>query len=344
MSGGVDSSVTAALLKEQGHQVTGVTMRLRASADIPAGEEGIESAREVARALGIDWQAIDVSTEYQREVIRYFCREYLSGRTPNPCLACNRYIKFGVLHNRAREAGIDFDFFATGHYARAEIDTVSGRYLLRKGKHEKKDQSYFLAFLSQEQLGHCIFPLGEYAKDEVRKIAAGLGLKVANRPESQDFACGGFSPALLGQVPRGPVMDRDGNILGEHRDIPFYTIGQRRGLGLTAKSPLYVTGIDAGKQAVIVGNRKDVFSDELDASGMNWVAMPPPAEPFPAKARIRYRHTEAEALITPLGDNRVHVKFQEPQMAITPGQAVVLYRGDTVLGGGTIEGSGKGQI
>ncbi len=340
MSGGVDSSVTAALLKELGHQVSGVTMRLRASASAPASEEGIESAREVAQALGIRWQVIDVSPEYQREVIRYFCREYLAGRTPNPCMACNRYIKFGAFLARAREAGFDFDCFATGHYAHVELDSKSGRYILRKGAYEKKDQSYFLAFLSQEQLGHCVFPLGGYAKAEVRKIAAGLGLRVAERPESQDFACGGFSPELLGPVPRGPLMDKGGNILGEHRGIPFYTIGQRHGLGLSSAAPLYVTSIDAGKQAVIVGGREDIYSDELEASGMNWIAMLPPTTPFPAKAKIRYRHTEAEALVTPLDDNRVNVKFHEPQMAITPGQAVVLYRGDVVLGGGIIESSG----
>ncbi len=346
MSGGVDSSVAAALLKEQGHQVTGVTMRLRASASAPASEEGIASAWEVAHALGIKWQVIDVSPEYQREVIRYFCREYLSGRTPNPCLACNRFIKFGALLERARETGIDFDCFATGHYARVELDNITSRYILRKGIYEKKDQSYFLAFLSQEQLGRCVFPLGGYVKAEVRKIAASRGLIVAARPESQDFACGGFSPELLGQVPRGPLMDKEGNVLGEHRGIPFYTVGQRHGLGLSSAAPLYVTAIDAGKQAVIVGSREDVLSNELEASGMNWVAISAPTEPFPAKAKIRYRHTGAEALITPLGGNRVSMRFHEPQMAITPGQAVVLYRGDVVLGGGTIESSGHraGQI
>ncbi len=347
MSGGVDSSVAAALLKERGYEVSGVTMKIWDGHDQPGigrrhgcygpgEEEDIEDARKVARLIGIDHHVLDLRQEYKTEVLDYFCREYLSGRTPNPCLKCNRRVKFDALQKKTRQSGIDFDYFATGHYARVEYNKDRDRYLLKKGRDLSKDQSYFLASLSQAQLGHLLFPIGEYTKEEVRKIAGNLGLVVKDKPESQDFIEGGYA-SLLGKAAPGPIMDSAGNMLGEHRGIPFYTIGQRKKLGISAKEPLYVTDIDPKGNAVIVGTKEEVYKDELIASGLNWIAIKELKQPAKAKARIRYLHNEAEATLTLMGEDKVYVKFNEPQMAITPGQAVVFYDGEIVLGAGTID-------
>jgi tRNA-specific 2-thiouridylase len=347
MSGGVDSSVAAALLKKQGYQVAGVTMKTwageaspvkgaRHACCGPGEEEDIEDARRIAQVLGIPIYILDLTQEYRAEVLDYFCQEYLSGRTPNPCLRCNRRVKFDALVQKTEKSGLDFDYFATGHYARVEYDEAKKRYLLKKARDLNKDQSYFLAFLTQEQLGRAIFPLGNYTKAEVRQMAADFGLSVANKPESQDFAAGGYS-SLLPAMPPGPILDRQGNKLGEHRGISYYTIGQRKGLGLSRPEPLYVIDIDREKNAIIVGRKEEVYQDKLIASGMNWIAIEKLGQPIEVRTRIRYRHREGEATVTPLGDDRVYVKFREPQLAITPGQAAVFYRDDIVVGGGTID-------
>ncbi|UCH43183.1 MAG: tRNA 2-thiouridine(34) synthase MnmA [Dehalococcoidales bacterium] len=347
MSGGVDSSVAAALLKEQGYQVCGVTMQTwnggltaplepRHGCCGPGEEEDIEDAQNVARTLGFPLHVLDMRQEYENEVLDYFRQEYLAGRTPNPCFRCNRRIKFDGLLARSREYGIEFDFFATGHYARIKHDPDSRRYLLKKARDTSKDQSYFLASLSQEQLSHSLFPLGDYTKEAVRKIALELGLKVKNKPDSQDFISGGYQ-SLFGKTEAGRILDGEGNVLGEHRGISGYTIGQRRGLGIAAREPLYVTAIDAEENTVRVGFRNELYQDSLVAGSLNWIAIDDLKEPARLMARIRSAQNEVPATVTPLGEDMVHVTFSEPQMAITPGQVVVFYRGDTVVGSGIIE-------
>lgn len=352
MSGGVDSSVVAALLKEKGYEVIGVTMKIWDGEALPEerrhhgcygpGErEDIEDARKVTQVLGIPLYTFDLRQEYRIEVLDYFCHEYLLGRTPNPCIRCNRRVKFDALLKKARDSGLEFDYFATGHYARVEYDEGKRRYLLKKAGDMAKDQSYFLFALSQEQLGNSLFPLGNHAKEGVRKTARDLGLGVDHKPESQDFVAGDYS-SLLSEVARpGPILNKEGKILGEHRGIPFYTIGQRKGLGISAGVPLYVIAIDPEMNAIVAGSKEEVYGDELVASELNWIAIERLQQPIEVKAKIRYLHEEAEAVIAPLDEEKVRIKFKEPQMAITPGQAVVFYDDDTVIGGGTIERTGR---
>ncbi|RLB25877.1 MAG: tRNA 2-thiouridine(34) synthase MnmA [Deltaproteobacteria bacterium] len=352
MSGGVDSSVAAALLKEKGYEVIGVTMKVWDGETLPANgtrhacygpgeEEDLEDARKVAQVLRIPLNIFNLRQEYKIEVLDYFCHEYLSGRTPNPCIRCNRRVKFDALLRKARDTGIEFDYFATGHYARVEHDEGRSRYLLKKAKDMAKDQTYFLFALSQEQLSSALFPLGNHTKEEVRKMARDLELGIDDKPESQDFFAGDYS-SLLGKVARpGPILNKEGEILGEHRGIPFYTIGQRKGLGISSKEPLYVTAIDQEKNVIVVGPKEEVYGDELVAMELNWIAIQELSRPVDLKAKIRYLHKEAEAMVIPLDEDKVHVKFKEPQMAITPGQAVVFYDDDTVIGGGTIERAGR---
>ena len=352
MSGGVDSSVAAALLKEKGYEVIGVTMKVWDGETLPANgtrhacygpgeEEDLEDARKVAQVLGIPLNIFDLRQEYKIEVLDYFCHEYLSGRTPNPCIRCNRRVKFDALLEKARDTGIEFDYFATGHYARVEHDESRSRYLLKKAKDMAKDQSYFLFALSQEQLSNSLFPLGNHTKEEVRKMARDLELGIDDKLESQDFFAGDYS-SLLGKVARpGPILNKEGEILGEHRGIPFYTIGQRKGLAISSKEPLYVTAIDQEKNVIVVGPKEEVYGDELVAMELNWIAIQELSRPVDVKAKIRYLHKEAEAMVIPLDEDKVHVKFKEPQMAITPGQAVVFYDDDIVIGGGAIERAGR---
>ncbi len=348
MSGGVDSSTAAALLKDQGHEVVGVTMKIWGGEALPeerghhgcygpGEEEDIEDARKVARILGIPFYVFDLTREYKSEVLDYFCGEYLSGRTPNPCIRCNCLVKFDALVKKAQDSGIEFDYLATGHYARVEYDESRRRYLLKKARDLKKDQSYFLFALSQEQLGHLLFPLGNYTKEKVRRIASNLGLGLDGKSESQNFISGGYYSLVKTAAQPGPILNRQGDILGQHQGISFYTIGQRRGLGISAEEPLYVTAIDPERNAVIISNKEEVYGDELIASELNWIAIERLRQPIEVKTKIRYRHKEVEAVIAPLGEDRVYVKFKEPQMAITPGQAVVFYDDNTVIGGGTIE-------
>ncbi len=351
MSGGVDSSIAAAVLKEEGYQVVGATFQIWSS-DKPAYDvdgyrsyyrvNAVEDAKIVADSLGIPHYVLNVQNVFSQKVIANFCREYSLGRTPNPCIMCNKYIKFGTLLEKARELGADF--VATGHYARIEKDKTSGRYLLKKGVDQRKDQSYFLYALTQEQLEHALLPIGNFAKQRVREMVIELGILAADKPASQDICfipdndCPKFFNEYFPQgVKPGPILDRKGNILGEHRGILFYTIGQRKGLGLSSKEPLYVTDIIHERNAIVVGGKGEVYGTEFIASGLNWICPVKLKQPIVAKAKIRYLHNEAEAEIIPIDEEKVHVRFKEPQLAITPGQAVVFYDGNTVIGGGTIE-------
>ncbi|MCD5383460.1 tRNA 2-thiouridine(34) synthase MnmA [candidate division WOR-3 bacterium] len=343
MSGGVDSSVAAALLKEEGYQLSGVTMKiwdgestckegLRHACYGPGEREDILDARKVAERLDIPLNIIDMKQEYKSYVLDYFYKEYLIGRTPNPCIRCNCLVKFGALIERLKGS---FDYFATGHYARIEQNKTGDGHLLKKGVDENKDQSYFLYSLSQEQLGFSLFPLGIYTKEETRKIAKDLGLGVDERQESQDFIAGGYSQFFASKP--GPILDKEGKIIGEHRGIPFYTIGQRKGLNLSKSiERLYVIAMNYLRNAIMVGKREDLFGDELIASDLNWIAIKELKAPVKLKAKIRYRHKEIPAEISPLDGKNILVKFVEPQMAITPGQAIVFYDGEIVVGGGTI--------
>jgi len=339
MSGGVDSSVAAALLKEAGHDVTGITMRV--TDDTRAGTD----AADIAERLGITHRVVDLKDIFRTKIIDYFCGEYGRGRTPNACVACNRYIKFGAMREEAAKTGAEY--FATGHYARIEKDS-RGKYILKKGRDRNKDQSYFLCQLTQEQLGRTVFPAGEMTKNEVRKKAAELGLPAATRPESQEICFipdndhAAFVERYTAETSRpGPIIDLGGRTLGRHRGITSYTIGQRKGLGIAAAEPLYVTAIESASNAVVVGTKEQIYDTELIAGGLNWLASEPPEHPISVKAKIRYRHAEAEATVEPREDGQVYVKFSLPQAAITPGQTVVFYDGDNVLGGGTIIKRGK---
>jgi len=348
MSGGVDSSVAAALLKERDHEVIGATMRIWAGEPFPEGthhgcygpgeKEDIEDTQRVAEVLGIPLYIFDLREEYKTEVLDYFCCEYMQGRTPNPCVRCNRRVKFNALVKKILHQGISFDYFATGHYASVDYQESLRRYVIKKARDTRKDQSYFLFSLSQEQLSYSLFPLGNLTKEEVRQIARSLGLGVENKLESQNFISGGYSSVIKSPAQPGPIVDGQGNTLGQHRGIQFYTIGQRKRLGVTSKAPLYVTAIEPEKNTIVVGTKQDLYSDELFATELNWVAIEELTFPIDVKAKIRYHHVEAEARITPFNKDKVLVQFREPQLSITPGQAVVFYNGDLVIGGGTIEG------
>ena len=352
MSGGVDSSVAAVMLKEAGYEVFGVTMHIwpprgqgfkSGESGGHPGQEAVPEAKKIAHRLGIPHHVMDLRDVFTEKVVADFCCEYSLGRTPNPCIRCNKHVKFGALLTGAVDLGADL--LATGHYARIEKDEAKGRHLLLKGVDRSKDQSYVLAMLGQEQLGRILMPLGDLTKAMVNQRAKEQGLTAEHKAESQEICFipdgdyGGFLKDYIPEAFRpGPILDREGNVLGEHHGIPFYTIGQRKGFGMASGEPLYVSRIDAERNAVIVGGKEEACGDELIASHVNWVSADPPQHPLDLKARIRYRHREADAVVTPLPKKEaVHVKFRQPQMAITPGQAVVFYDGDMVVGGGTIE-------
>jgi tRNA-specific 2-thiouridylase len=345
MSGGVDSSVAACLLKGSGYEVVGATMRIwkedrEKNLYGCCGALHVEDARRVAQQIGIPFYVLDLEEEFEKEVIQYFCKEYGKGRTPNPCIVCNEKVKFGAFLGKA--LGLEADYVSTGHYARLEYDDQKRRYLLRKGRDKKKDQSYVLFSLTQDQLGHVLFPLGDFQKGEVRKKALDLGFRIHNKPESQEVCFideNSYHPFLRGRLKEfiqpGPMMDRAGNILGTHKGIPFYTIGQRRGLGLAKGIPYYVIGIDRKRNSVIVGKKEEVLGDAFHVKSVNWIV--PQEGSFSATVKIRYTHPGSRAIVTPRGKDEAEVNFKVPQMAITPGQAAVFYDGDTVLGGGWIE-------
>jgi tRNA-specific 2-thiouridylase len=349
MSGGVDSSVTAALLRKEGFDVTGVTMKIWNGKDSEAvaerphscygpGEElDVEDAKKVADFLGIKLVVLDLREEFGKIVLDYVRDEYLSGRTPNPCILCNKMLKLSILLDKASGAGLEFDRVATGHYVRSKLDSKRKRYLLLKAKDREKDQSYFLYSLSQTQIEKCVFPLGEYTKKEVRKLAKQMNLSVKEKKESQDFFAGDISTLFDGKENSGKIVDREGNVLGKHKGIQYYTIGQRRGLGIAKGKPLYVIEIDKEKNSIVVGEKEALLKDELVADKLNWISIENLDEKLEVTSKIRYLHPEAKALVSPYGKNTVTVKFEEPQSAITPGQAVVFYEGDVLVGGGTIK-------
>ena len=348
LSGGVDSSVAAALLKKKGYEVTGIAMKIfdgsaalkgspRHACYGPGEKEDMDMAVSVCRRLGIPFHIIDLIEEYRKYVIEYFRNEYLAGKTPNPCIVCNHRLKFGFLLEKARQTGIDFELFATGHYA--QIVESEGRFLLKRSVDLSKDQTYFLYTLTPEQLSSTLFPIGVYTKKRIREIAGSLSLETATRPESQDFIVGGDYSTLFAneEAKEGDIVDEDGNILGRHRGIIHYTVGQRRGLGISSQRPLYVTKIDAKGNRVVVSEREDLFSDGLITANLSLIAIERLDRPYQVRAKIRLRHKEADATVFPHKDNRAKIVFNKPQMSVTPGQSVVLYSGDMVFGGGIIE-------
>ena len=354
LSGGVDSSTAAALLVRQGYDVTGVMMRLWATRyqgefaeNRCCSPAAMADARRVCAVLGIPFHLLNLEEEFKAQVVDYFCDTYALGRTPNPCLACNRHIKFDALLRLAR--GFGAEFLATGHYAR--IRPCNGEYQLLKGIDRDKDQSYVLYMLGQQELPHLIFPLGGYTKLEVRAMAAQHSLPMADKPESQDacFVSSGDYRAFLAQerpetARPGPILDLQRRTLGQHRGVAFYTVGQRQGLGVASPHPLYVVEIDAARNALIVGPKAAVFRRKLLAEQVSFVDGKPPPQPVPIAAKIRYRAKEAPAQLTPLPRRMAEVVFAEPQPAITPGQAVVFYQQDLVLGGGIIASAGPLEV
>ena len=348
MSGGVDSSVAALLTKESGDECIGATMKLYNNEDIGVHREktccsldDVEDARAVAYDLGMPYYVLNFTEEFDEKVIRKFVEAYENGCTPNPCIDCNRYLKFDKMFHRMQEIG--YDYIVTGHYARVEYDENRGRYLLKKAVDDTKDQSYVLYMLTQEQLAHVKLPLGGLRKDQVRVIAEEHGFINARKHDSQDicFVPDGdyakFIEKYTGKkTPEGDFVDKEGNYIGRHKGIIHYTIGQRRGLGIPAASRLYVCEISPKTNTVVLGDNADLFSSELEADSVNLISVDNLSEPKRVTAKIRYRHKEQPATAWQTPDGILHVKFDEPQRAITKGQAVVMYDGDVVVGGGVI--------
>ena len=351
MSGGVDSSVTALLLKEQGYNVIGATMAIFDKTKLksdkktehkcshgacygPDEAEDIEEARKICEQIGIEYHVFDCVEQYNKIVLERFKEGYLAGKTPNPCIWCNSLIKFDVLPALAKANHIKFYKFATGHYAK--VTEKNGRYLLERGINPKKDQSYFLYRLKQEQLKNIILPLGDYTKDEIRKIAQKYDLNVANKPDSQDFYEGDYNE-LLGTSPKiGNIVDTEGKVLGKHQGIWNYTIGQRKGLGISSTEALYVVELREKTNEVVVGFKDKTFSDTLTAHDLNWIAFDKPQPKFKCKAKIRSTQTPTDVEIKLINNDEIEVKFADMQKSIAPGQSIVLYDNNVVLGGGII--------
>jgi tRNA-uridine 2-sulfurtransferase len=353
MSGGVDSSVTAALLKNQGHDVIGITLNVwpenlgtdaTTRAKACCGNSAVDDARRVADSLDIPYYVLNFRELFREYVIADFVREYTRGRTPNPCVRCNQHVKFRPVLQRA--AALGAEFVATGHYVRRDQDPATGRWRLRKASDPSKDQSYVLFPMQQDELARTLFPLGDLPKSETRRLAHEFGLPVAGKPESMEICFvpdNKYARYVEEHAPEasqpGPIVDVTGRYLGEHPGILNFTVGQRKGLGITSPEPLYVIGIEPERNTVVVGPDKDLMCRELVAEDLNLVALPALEGHVACRARIRYRMSEAPATIEPLpeeGEGVVRVVFDEPQRAITPGQAVVFYDGDVVLGGATI--------
>lgn len=348
MSGGVDSSVAAHFLVEQGYDVIGLFMRLGSDTNIPPSDgkiatccsaEDARDAANVASSLNIPFYVINFKEEFN-SIIDYFCKEYLRGKTPNPCIICNQKLKFGKMLRFADYLGADY--VATGHYAR--VEKLNGRYILRKGLDNKKDQSYVLFPLDQNQLSRALFPLGNMTKDEVRSKATELNLKTKDKPESQEICfvtSNSYSDLITervgSEIGKGQLKDTSGKILGTHNGIHNFTIGQRKGLHIALGEPRYVVDIDPTQNTVTIGTVDDLLKDTFTVSDVNWITPEKPERELHASVKIRYKNDETPALIYPLENNRARVKFKHPQRAITPGQAAVFYDGDLIMGGGWIE-------
>lgn len=342
MSGGVDSSVTALLLKQQGYDVTGVTLKLKPAKYVGAddSQNDINDAKMVADKIGITHDVVDFSDLFEKRVIESFANSYCSGCTPNPCVLCNKFIKFGAMFDYAMENS--FDYIATGHYANVEYDTDRGRWLLRRAN-SSKDQSYVLYNLNQNQLAHTLFPLGNFEKDQTRKIAENFGLPIAKKPDSQEICFiknGNYIDFLKKNfnVERrdGNFLDKSGNVLGRHNGILNYTVGQRKGLGVTFGEPMYVTAINAADNTVILGKDGEQYSTDLTATDLNFIPFDFPSSEISVTAKIRYQAKPENAMVVPLATNKVKVIFDRPQRAVTKGQSVVFYDENIVIGGGVI--------
>ncbi|MBI2954251.1 MAG: tRNA 2-thiouridine(34) synthase MnmA [Chloroflexi bacterium] len=353
MSGGVDSSVAAALLREQGYEVVGITLNVWPKLtpeeaverhDACCSLSAVEDARRVADMLGIPHYVLNFREVFQRTVIDDFAREYLAGRTPNPCIRCNEFVKFDALLRKA--LGLGAEYVATGHYVRVQYDQQRQRYTLRKAADQTKDQTYVLYVLKQEQLRHTLFPLGDLTKENVRKMAHERGLPVAAKAESQEICFvteNDYGVFLTGYVPDaakpGPILDTQGRQLGQHRGIIFYTIGQRRGLGISSPEAMYVVAIDVAANAVIVGPESELYHDELIANRLNLVSVDLIREPLSVRAKVRYKMTETDATVRQIDRDTIELRFAMAQRAITPGQAVVFYQDGWLVGGATIVSS-----
>ncbi|MDB6124183.1 MAG: mnmA [Pedosphaera sp.] len=347
MSGGVDSSAAAALLLEQGYDVIGITLKLwpqdcvSRAEDKCCGPQAVMDARSVSHKLGIPYYLVDEAADFQKQVINYFAEEYKAGRTPNPCVMCNEKLKFGTLISRAKQLGAEY--ISTGHFARVERSVENGRMLLKRGRDLRKDQSYFLFSLRQDQLAKIVFPLGELTKTDTRCVARQSNLKTADKEESMEIC---FVPdkdygkflqqANLVQKHKGEIINLQGQVLGKHEGIEFYTIGQRKGLGISSPKPLYVIELDAANNRVIVGDESALDRDEFKVERCNWIPFETPPETLEVTAKIRYNHPGTPATITPGPNGSAQVKLHCPQRAITPGQACVFYQEDLVVGGGWI--------
>ncbi|MBQ8280154.1 MAG: tRNA 2-thiouridine(34) synthase MnmA [Roseburia sp.] len=349
MSGGVDSSVAAKLMLDQGHECIGCTMKLYHNEDVGISKghtccslDDVEDARMVAYSLGMPHYVFNFSDDFKEKIIEKFICSYEAGVTPNPCIDCNRYMKFDKLYQRAQI--LNCEYVVTGHYARIEYDDATEKYLLKKAVDDTKDQSYVLYSMTQEQLKHTKYPLGGLTKVEARAIAEKNGFVNAHKADSQDicFVPNGDYATVIehyrgNPCKEGDFVDKNGKVLGRHKGIIRYTIGQRKGLGISFSKPMYVCEIRAEENVVVLGEEEDLFRNELDVSEVNWISGIAPTESFRCKVKIRYRKPEQWATVTPIGIRKIHVVFDEPQRAITAGQAAVMYQDDVVLGGGTIE-------
>lgn len=336
MSGGVDSSAAAVLLQRQGYCVDGAMLNL-----LPLGNDTTD-ARAAAQRLGMEFYVIDAAAQFSDHVMDRFVAEYCAGRTPNPCIDCNRCLKFGLFLDKALEMG--YDYIATGHYARVDYDEASGKYRLLRGRDRRKDQSYMLYQLTQRQLQHLLLPVGEYEKSAIREYAREAGLGNADKSDSQDICFipdGDYARFLREyggvEMKEGDFVDGEGRVLGRHKGLPCYTTGQRKGLGVAAGRHVYVVRKNADDNTILLGDEAELYTDTLSACRVNWIAGEVPAEPIRCTAKTRYSQTEADATAQALPDGRLRLTFDMPQRAVTAGQAVVLYGGEEVLGGGTIE-------